>query len=576
MIDPVFAQLLALPPWLPFFVGAVLALLVGERARAAVLIATPLIGLLTLAACTGWLAAEVNAPDWSVAVAGLQLRLCSVEGVSAVFAGLFCVAALLAAIYSINDRRRLQVAAALLYAGSGIGAVTAGDLFALFVHVEIMAVASTPIVCAAGTRYGFGAARRYLLWHLLSGLALLAGAVLQYSATGSAEIRALTLDEPGALLLLASFGVKAAFPLVHTWLVDSYPRSSPGGTVWLSVFTTKVAVYGLVRMFPGTEALVWIGATMACFPIFYAVIENDLRRVLAYSLINQVGFMVCGVGLGTDLALAGAVAHACNDVVFKGLLFMSMGAVLHRTGRIGGNELGGLWRSMPKTTGFCIVGAASISAFPLFSGFVSKSLVMTAALAEGYDIVWMALLFASAGVFHHAGIKIPFFAFFDHDRGLRPREAPRHMLVAMGLAAFLCIFVGCAPGLLYGLLPFSFEYTAYDTTHVLSQLQILLWSALAFAWMRRVGVYPPEIPSTNLDADWPLRRAGAGLARIFAEDGPIMSWSQQLWARVSAGAKQLRGAIRQSDEAVRRGYMNDILMLLTAFMLGAMLALLYI
>ena len=278
--------------------------------------------------------------------------------------------------------------------------------------------------------------------------------------------------------------------------------------MFLTAFTTKVAVYALARGFPGTEMLVWIGAAMTCFPIFYAVIENDLRRVLAYSMINQIGFMVCGIGIGTALAVNGAVAHAFNDVIFKGLLMMSMGAVLHMTGRINGSDLGGLYKSMPITTVLCIVGAASISAFPLFSGFVSKSMVMSAALSEGYHGVWLALLFASAGVFHHAGIKIPFFAFFAHDSGIRTTEPPVNMLVAMALAAFLCVLIGCYPGLLYDLLPFATDYTAYDATHVLAQLQILFFSALAFAWLKLSGLYPPELPSVNIDVEWIYRRLG--------------------------------------------------------------------
>jgi len=236
------------------------------------------------------------------------------------------------------------------------------------------------------------------------------------------------------------------------------------------------------------------------------VIENDLRKVLAYSLINQVGFMVTGIGIGTALAMNGAIAHAFSDVIFKGLLFMSMGAVLHRVGHVNGSDLGGLYKSMPKTTVFCIVGALSISAFPLFSGFVSKSMVMTALMLEDYSYLWLLMLFASAGVFHHAGIKIPYFAFFAHDSGLRPKEAPINMLVAMGIAATLCIFIGSQPQYLYSLLPWEVEYWPYDTTHVLAQLQLLFFSALAFVWLNLRGMYPPELHSTNLDVEWIYRK----------------------------------------------------------------------
>jgi multicomponent Na+:H+ antiporter subunit D len=255
---------------------------------------------------------------------------------------------------------------------------------------------------------------------------------------------------------------------------------------------------------------------MTAFPIFYAVIENDLRRVLAYSLINQVGFMVCGIGIGTALAINGAVCHAFNDILFKALLFMSMGAVMYRTGKINGTDLGGLYRTMPLTCTFCMVGAASISAFPLFSGFVSKSMVMDAAAAGHMRIIWFMLLFASAGVFHHAGIKIPFFAFFSHDSGMRPKEAPVHMLLAMGIAAFLSIFIGVYPAPLYSLLPYPVEYVPYTAPHVLGQTQLLFFSALAFTLLLLSGIYPAEMRCINLDADWFYRKGGRLFYRVMA------------------------------------------------------------
>jgi multicomponent Na+:H+ antiporter subunit D len=253
---------------------------------------------------------------------------------------------------------------------------------------------------------------------------------------------------------------------------------------------------------------------MAAFPIFFAVIENDLRRVLAYSLINQVGFMVAGVGIGTELAINGAVAHAFNDILFKALLFMSVGAVMFRTGKAKATNLGGLYKSMPWTCAFCIVGAASISAFPLFSGFVSKSLIMTAA-AEGHLwIPWFILLFAAAGVFHHAGIKIPFFTFYGHDAGHRVEEAPANMLAAMGLAAFLCIFNGCFPKYLYSLLPYPVDFQPYTYGHVLGQTQLLFFSAMAFTLLMLSGIYPAEMRAINLDADWFYRKGCRSLYRV--------------------------------------------------------------
>lgn len=260
--------------------------------------------------------------------------------------------------------------------------------------------------------------------------------------------------------------------------------------------------------------------------------------------MNAGRFMVCGIGLGTALAINGAVAHAFNDVIFKGLLFMSMGAVLFRTGRINGSELGGLYKSMPWTTGFCIVGAASISAFPLFSGFVSKSMVMVAALEGHHEIVWLALLFASAGVFHHAGIKIPYFAFYAHDSGIRCPEAPRSMLVGMGLAAAICIFNGSYPWLLYSMLPYPVDYAPYTAAHVLTQCQLLFFSALAFVWLNLRGLYPPELPSTNLDVDWTYRR----LLPMAA--GAVRSGVGGAWSRLAADTGGAIGSGIAGSEAL--------------------------
>ena len=355
-----------------------------------------------------------------------ELTLVRVDRLSILFGYLFHLATFIGVIYSLHVKDTVQDVSGILYSGSALGAVFAGDLITLFIFWELLALTSVFLILARRTKRSYSTAMRYLIVQVLSGVILLAGVLIHAFQTGSIAFNFIGLSGLASWLIFLAFGIKCAFPFLHNWLTDAYPEATPTGTVFLSAFTTKVAVYALARAYPGTELLVYIGATMTMFPIFFAVIENDLRRVLAYSLINQVGFMVTGIGIGTALAINGAISHAFNDVVFKGLLFMTMGAVLFRTGKINGSELGGLYKSMPYTTGFCIVGAASISAFPLFSGFVSKSMVMAAALEEGYPVVWLALLFASAGVFHHAGIKIPFFAFFSHDSGIRTQEAPNH------------------------------------------------------------------------------------------------------------------------------------------------------
>ncbi|MEX0935920.1 MAG: Na(+)/H(+) antiporter subunit D [Gemmatimonadota bacterium] len=510
-----------LPPFVILFIGAILAAVTRGTVRNAILLATPILGGLNLIG-----AEEGIHLQWDLI--GYTLVPFRVDGLSLLFGYLFHLAALIGNLFALHltkdEGATVQHTSALLYAGSALGAVFAGDLITMFVFWELLALTSVFLIWARKSERSYRAGVRYLVIHVVSGVILLSGAILRAWDTGSIEFTAMGLDGSlASLLILVSFGIKAAFPLAHNWLTDAYPEGTATGAVFLSAFTTKVAVYGLARGFAGTEELIYIGAIMTAFPIFFAVIENDLRRVLGYSMINQIGFMVTGVGIGTALALNGAVAHAFTDVIFKGLLFMTMGSVLHQTGRINGSDLGGLYKSMPWTAGFCMIGAASISAFPLFSGFVSKSMVMAAAIEEGHMWVWLVLLFAAAGVFHHAGIKIPFFAFYAHDSGIRTNEAPKNMLFAMGLAAVLCVLIGTFPEqTLYRILPFDAEYHPYDATHVLAQTQLLFFGAMAFVGLQKFGIYPPELRSVNIDVEWLYRRVaprmvhgvGAAVGRI--------------------------------------------------------------
>lgn len=489
-----------LPPFALYFFAAILLLASRGNARKVILLSTPIIAGLHI-----WLNIETGMLA-TYSILNFELTLLRTDKLSLLFAYLFCLASFISTIFALHVNDTKQDLAGLIYAGSTLGAVFSGDLISLFIFWELLAVSSTFFIWARGTDRALNTGMRYLIFQVMSGVFLLAGALVHYHSTGSLAFDHIGLQGIAGWLILIAFGIKSAFPFLHSWLTDGYPEATVTGTVFLSAFTTKVAVYALARGFAGEEILVYIGITMACFPIFYAVIENDLRKVLAYSLINQVGFMVTGIGIGTALALNGAVAHAFSDVIFKGLLFMTMGAVLYRVGNINGSDLGGLYKSMPKTAAFCIVGAMSISAFPLFSGFVSKSMVMTALLQEDYSYLWLFMLFASAGVFHHAGIKIPYFAFFAHDSGIRTQEAPTNMLIAMAIAAALCIFIGVQPQYLYALLPWEMDYWPYDVTHVLAQLQLLFFSALAFVWLNKKGLYPPELHSTNLDAEWIYRK----------------------------------------------------------------------
>ena len=436
-----------------------------------------------------------------------SLETFRLDALSRIFGLIFLIASALGNLYALGDDvDKLQRSAALAYAGGAIAAVFAGDMITLFIFFEVAAVASVFLIWARRTERAFAAGMRYLIFQIGAGVILLAGLLIHFSVTGSVVFDKLGLEAPGGILILIAFGIKSAFPLVHNWLQDAYPEATISGTVILSGFTTKLAIYALARSYAGTEILIWIGAVMAIFPIFYAIIENDLRRVLTYSLNNQLGFMVVGIGIGTEMALNGTVSHAFVHILYKALLLMSMGAVLLRTGTCNGSELGGLVKTMPWTAAFCIVGAASASAFPLFSGFISKSMIITAAGEQGYWIIWLILLFASAGVLYHSGIRIPYFAFFSEDKGHRVKEAPWPMLVAMGAAAFLCIIIGVFPASLYAMLPFSVDYVPYTAYHVINQLQLLMFAALAFTVLKLIKIYPSDTRGINLDTDWVYRK----------------------------------------------------------------------
>ena len=308
-------------------------------------------------------------------------------------------------------------------------------------------------------------------------------------------------------LILVAFLLNAAVPPLGAWLPDAYPEATVTGAVFMTAFTTKSSVYVLIRGFAGTELLVWLGAAMAVYGVVYAVLENDARRLLAYHIISQVGYMVCGVGIGTALAINGASAHAFAHILYKALLFMGAGAVLQMTGLRKLSEMGGLYKTMPVTLGLYMIGAFAISAVPLFSGFVSKSMVVSAAGEEHLTAAFLLLTLASAGTFLHTGLKLPYYMFFGKDSGVRAQEPPRNMLVAMGLAAVACVLIGVFPGLLYQHLPNAVVYVPYTLEHVTSTLGMLGFTALGFFLLLKQ--LDPE-RTISLDTDWFYRRGSAG------------------------------------------------------------------
>ena len=501
---------------------------VGQARKALVLLAPIFAGVMIFQIDVGqeFIGGKLN-------FGGQDFTTLRIDGLSRIWGYLFCLAGVLNAIYALHEKCKITDSSALIYMGAAMAGVFAGDLLTLFIFWELAALSSVFLVWKGGER-AYASGVRYLAIHVLSGVLLLAGAVLYGRANGGDfSFGNIGLDAPGGWLMFIAIGIKCGFPFLHNWIQDAYPKASITGTVILSAFTTKLALYVLARGFAGTEMLIYIGAVMTCFPVFFAVIENDLRRVLSYSLNNQLGFMVCGIGIGTPLAMNGVAAHVVADVIFKGLLFMSMGAVMYRTGTAKASELGGLFRSMPFTALFCLIGAGSIAAFPLLSAFVTKSMIMTAALEEHRWIAFAMLLFASAGVMEHSGIKVPYFTFFSHDSGRRVKEAPWNMLTAMGLAALLCIVFAFPFGgyqFLYSLLPYDLDYHPYTPDHIVFQLQLLFAAITAFCVLKKYGIYPSEKRAEILDFDWTYRKLGFG----------IVKWISAMWTRLGANMARLR------------------------------------
>ncbi len=502
------------PPGAIILVGAFLIPLLKGKVKQAYLLLLPLIAfinLLYMGEGTGWVIPFLE----------YSLVFGQVDKLSMAFGYVFVIMAFIGMLYALHVREDGQHFAAFMYVGSALGVVFAGDFLSLFVFWEIMAFSSVFLIWYGREKASREAGLRYLLVHVAGGLSLLAGIIIRLVNTGSIEFGPMDFGSLDSYLILFGFMLNAAVPPLHAWLSDAYPEATVTGAVFLSAFTTKTAVYVLLRAFSGVEILIWFGAAMAIFGVVYAVLENDIRRLLAYHIISQVGYMVAGVGIGTALAVNGSVSHAFSHILYKGLLFMGAGAVIHMTGRRKLTELGGLYRTMPLTLSLYMVGGFAISAFPLFSGFVSKSMVVSAAAHENYALIWLMLTLASAGTFLHTGLKLPYFTFFARDAGIKAKEPPINMLLAMGIAAFLNILIGVYPAVLYGILPNPVNYIPYTGEHVVWTLQILLFTALGFFLL--LGKLGGE-PTVSLDTDWFYRKGSRGF--MWFVNNPLAAASQ--------------------------------------------------
>lgn len=497
-----------------FLGGAVLLPLLNkrEKLKKTVLIGIPLIAFTLI----HWL------PDsfGQVSYLGFDLVFGRVDQLTRVFLNVFTIMAIIGCIYGLHVKETGQHIAVFLYVGGSLGVTLCGDYLTLFIFWELMAFASTFLVWYRKKRRSIEAGFRYLLVHTAGGLVLLAGILLRYKNIH--DLSFVQIATNGATfadyLIMTGFMLNAAVPPIHAWLPDAYPEASVTGAVFMCAFTTKTAVYVLARGFPGFEALAILGAIMTVYGVGYAAIENDARRILAYHIVSQVGYMVCGIGIGTAMAINGAISHAYAHIIYKALLFMGAGAVLEMTGISKLNELGGLYRRMPLAMIFTVIGGISISGFPFTSGFISKSMIIAAA-GESHRIgLLLMMTLAAVGTFLSVGIKLPYFIWFGKDSGVEAKDAPWNMNLAMGIAAFFCFFIGIYPDYLYKMLPFPVNYHPYTAYHLAETMQLLGFTGLGFFIM--VKKLKPK-PKINLDVDW-FYRKGARVFMGFASR-PVLS-----------------------------------------------------
>ena len=557
------------PPALVMLAGALLLPLLPRNTRSYFSLFVPLLAL-------GLVRMAPSGVNLTLELMDYQLVVYKVDRLSRLFGTIFALITVIGSVFAFHVKKAAEQSAALLYAAGALGVTFAGDLITLFVFWELMSLPSTYLIWSRGDRESDKAGMRYLMFHVFGGGLLFAGILVHTGETGSILVEQLTdRNSLSSWLILAGVAVNAAMVPLHAWLADAYPKATVTGGVFLSALTTKTAVYVLLRIFPGWEILIYLGVLMALYGVVFAVLANDIREILAYHIISQVGYMVAGVGIGTELALNGSSAHAFSHILYKALLFMGAGAVIQTTGKSKLTELGGLARKQPAILWLYMIGAFSISGFPLFNGFISKSMVIAAAGEAHHSVVMLLLLLASVGTFLHTGLKLPYGTWYGEDRGVSPHPPPRNMYLGMAAAAFFCILHGVAPGLLYDMLPHAVHFAPYTFSHLVETSQILIFTFAAF-WIYRVQLAGEA--GITLDVDWFYRRPARWVERIFLEDleaafTKVETLSMDLVSKLSLLSKNpmliftKSGGKYFSPDTYRPGIQTLILLVLFIFVL---------
>ena len=507
--------LLAVPPWVAFLVAAAVALVAPRRVGYVV-------GVLATLVTVPWLLAAPAGNAVVVAPLGFEQTLLRVDALTRPVAAVFGFVAALAVAYAYaTDADARTNAVALTYMGASVAAVLAGDWLTLLLAWELMAVTATVLVW----HHGGDAVRpafRYATYHLVGGAFLFAAVALHYADAGTFGYAAgFTPGLPTALAILG-VGVNLGFVGVHHWVPDTYPVPHVASSVVLAGFTTKVAVYALARFAPDGNVLVaWMGGAMVLYAVTQAILQTDVRRLLSYHIVSQVGYMVAAVGIGTAVGTAGAVGHLATHVLYKGLLFMVAGAIVYRVGTGSLKRLGGLGRRMPLTFGAFLVAALAIGGVPGFSGFVSKGLVEEAVETAGPgvswlpvdpNLLWWALVLGGVGTVLSFA-KFGYYAFVrDAPDDLAMRPAPRWLGVVLVVAAVPSVAFGVIPDLLYDALPGDTAgFAPYAASELGKAAAVTAVGVLAFLAVRGPLARVPPV-----DVDRVLYPAGNRLANAAA------------------------------------------------------------
>jgi len=530
-------------PGLVIFLGGFLIPFIKWRkVKLAYFLSLPIIGLIILILTSKGVFGSI--PPWPHAlykwrVPFLQytLILGRIDKLSMVFAYIYVIAAFCMNIYALNVKNHWEHVAAMIYVGSSLGAVFAGDFFTLFFCLEIMSWAPVFLLWFRGTKKAMGCGVRYILWHHFSGVCILAGILMHLHKTGSIAFVhmpwAWDWDHLGYNLMLLGFLINSATTPFHSWLSDTYSEATPSGSIYMTAYTTKTAIHCLIRTFSGVQLIMWMGAIQAVFALFLAVLENDGRRLCSYHIISQIGYMVAGVGIGTPMGINGAASHALCHIIYNALLYMGAGCALYVVGTAKFNELGGLYKYMPISFWLYMVGGFSISGFPLFNGFISKCMTIEASELIQRPYIYLLLEGATVGTFLHTGLKLPWNIWLQGKDEPPPKiraklkdsalNTPINMLIGMGILAFLCIFMGIYPKILYDMLPYPVEFVPFTTTRVFSITQMFIFTFMGF-WLLRVLV--KGYPTYTIDTDWLLRMPGMRFMRFCRE--PLINFGSLL------------------------------------------------